>query len=249
MIEAGCEVFNDLEPTMGFENLTYKSVFEHLLTTRGEKVTMGSVHERIWPGVREFQLDVLTAVLQNVPEQAFDMSASGVLEWFEQADLVTPAGRRYASQNVTRLFGNLAWGDGRPLHALEATSYDARFRTWTLPADHPGIDDIRDLVRTNREASHRLYLQSMQLLMDAITLRERSHVRGVGTDLVAIIGNGITVGLLTDTIEQARTPLQLPTGPNGELETWQAVAVAMWATVQGLLELDGDDLTDDERRL
>lgn len=249
MIEAGQELFADIEPTMGFENLTYKRVFEHLLASRGDKVTIGSVHERIWPRLRDYQLDVLAAVLRSVPEQAFDVSSSGVLEWFETADLVSPAGRRYAAQNVTRLFGNLAWGDGRPLHAHEATAYDARFRTWILGDDHPEASQIRDLVTESRAASHRLYLDSMRLLMAAIDLRERSHVRGLGTDLVAIIGNGVTVGLLTDTLPQARAPHLLPTGRGGEDEVWHVAAIAMWAGVQSLLELGGDGLTDDERRL
>lgn len=103
MLAGGKAVLLDTKHTIGFEDVTYARVFDHVQSSTGQTITRGSVHERIWNSQREFQLDVLAAIVSETPEQLFDVANSGALEAMATADLSTAAGRRYATRNVVRL--------------------------------------------------------------------------------------------------------------------------------------------------
>lgn len=59
MIEGGAEVLRELGVETQLSSVSYAKVFEHLERTRGVRVTYGSVHERIWNSLQEYQLSVI----------------------------------------------------------------------------------------------------------------------------------------------------------------------------------------------
>jgi hypothetical protein len=59
MIEGGTEVLRELGVETQLSSVSYAKVFEHLERTRGVRVTYGSVHERIWNSLQEYQLSVI----------------------------------------------------------------------------------------------------------------------------------------------------------------------------------------------
>jgi hypothetical protein len=59
MIEGGTEVLRELGVETQLSSVSYAKVFEHLQRTRGVRVTYGSVHERIWNSLQEYQLSVI----------------------------------------------------------------------------------------------------------------------------------------------------------------------------------------------
>ncbi|MEQ8842943.1 MAG: hypothetical protein RIB98_18350 [Acidimicrobiales bacterium] len=59
MIQGGVDVLRELGVETQLSSVSYAKVFEHLEQTHGIKVTYGSVHERIWNSLQEYQLSVI----------------------------------------------------------------------------------------------------------------------------------------------------------------------------------------------
>lgn len=249
MLAAGTEVLFEIEPTLGFERLTYTAVFEHLLEHRGQKVTIGSVHERIWPSQRDFQLDVIAAALRRPISKIHDAAFTRAASLITTLDLETPTGRRYAAQSSVR-HSSFHLNPDASSPATELASI-IRLRLWPLEDGHPEADGFIDAISAIRTESTAEYVQVIRLLMKLVGLRVRADAGDPdeAIESIAILGNATMVGLRTDVLPQAKRPRLIPSGPNGELESWYPDAIALWANVRATLELDGDDLTDDERHL
>ncbi len=249
MLSAGKNVLFEIEPTLGFEQLTYTAVFEHLHEHQGQKVTIGSVHERIWPSQRDFQLDVIAQALQGAIPTVHDAAFTRAAELITSLDLSTPEARRYAIQSSIR-HGSYHLNP----HAVTAeTDFAAtvRFRLWALGPDNPEAVGFAETIAAIRAASTYEYTQMIRLLMQLIGLRVRTNAGDPDEviESVAILGNATMLGLTTDVLPQSQRARLIPSGPNQELEEWHPDAIALWSNIRAMFELDGDGLTNDERRL
>lgn len=249
MLSAGKEVMFEIAPTLGFEQLTYSTVFQHLETEYGQKVTIGSVHERIWKSQRDFQLAVIADALRDpipvAPDDALDRAAEVIVN----TDLSTPAARRYALQSAVRL-GSYQWNARAHPRATDL-AHIVRFRLWSLGHDHPEAEGFTEAINDIRTRSNDGYANVVTMVMKAIGLRVRPQAGDPAevVQTIALLGNATTVGLRTDVLELSQQSRFIPTGPAGELEEWYPDAIALWAYVQSMLELEDDDLTDEQRRL
>jgi hypothetical protein len=73
MLDAGVVVLDELGVEVQISSVGYARVFEHLERTAAVKVTYGSVHERIWDSVQDYQLDVIErAALWDTPADDTD---------------------------------------------------------------------------------------------------------------------------------------------------------------------------------
>ena len=249
MLEAGRDVLSLLEPTLGFEGLTYSTVFAHLLEEHNQKVTIGSVHERLWKSQRDFQLDVVASALTDPVSGTVGLATAAAMRVVENADLTTPAGRRYATQSVTRV---AAPSNINPVTPPSTKLIQAvRLRLWATGPDHPEAEGFFDTISKIREESTTAHAALTRAMMDIIGLRVRPEAGDPDQALrdIALLANAASIGVQTDVLGEARSERFLPTGPNGEIERWRPDGIAMWAIVQANLELDGDDLTAAERRL
>ena len=59
MIQGGVEVLKELGVETQLSSVSYAKVFEHVERTQGVRITYGSVHERIWNSLQEYQLAVI----------------------------------------------------------------------------------------------------------------------------------------------------------------------------------------------
>jgi hypothetical protein len=59
MIQGGVEVLQELGVETQLSSVSYAKVFEHIERTQGVRITYGSVHERIWNSLQEYQLSVI----------------------------------------------------------------------------------------------------------------------------------------------------------------------------------------------
>lgn len=59
MLQGGVEVLQDLGVETQLSSVSYAKVFEHVERTQGVRITYGSVHERIWNSLQEYQLAVI----------------------------------------------------------------------------------------------------------------------------------------------------------------------------------------------
>lgn len=246
---AGKEVLFEIKPTVGFEELSYSAVFAHLAEHYDQKVTIGSVHERIWKSQREFQLDVLADALQGALPGVPDEAMSRAAHVLEQLDLSTPAQRRYAAQSAVRLS---SYRHSKLEFSPEVElAHVVRFRLWKLEPDHPEAAGFMEAITRIRRASTDEYVAIVRQIMTIIGLRVRPDAGDPDEAVlsIALLGNAARIGIRTDTLEAAHAPRQLPSGPGGAMEEWHNDALALWSIVRGTLELDGDGLTDGERRL
>lgn len=249
MLRAGTEVLLDIEPTLGFEHLTYTAVFDHLQAAHDEKVTIGSVHERIWSSQRDFQLDVIAEALRQPIPKIHDAAFTRAAALIESLDLSTPAARRYAAQSSVR-HGSYHLNPDGSSPATELALI-VRLRLWPLEPGHPEAEGFTEAITDIRTDSTAEYCQVIRLLMRLIGLRVRADAGDPDEviECIAVLGNATTVGLQTDLLPASQQPRLIPSGPNGEMEAWYPDAIALWSSVRSMLELDGDDLTDEQRRL
>jgi len=59
MLQGGVEVLRGLGVETQLSSVSYAKVFEHVERTQGVRITYGSVHERIWNSLQEYQLAVI----------------------------------------------------------------------------------------------------------------------------------------------------------------------------------------------
>ena len=59
MIQGGVEVLQEQGVETQLSSVSYAKVFEHLERTQGVRITYGSVHERIWNSLPDYQLSVI----------------------------------------------------------------------------------------------------------------------------------------------------------------------------------------------
>lgn len=249
MILAGKEVLLDIEPTLGFDDFTYKAVFEHLSAKYDQKVTIGSVHERIWASLRDYQLDVLDALLLEPLDEEPPVLYDRAFAALSNIDNSTLSGRRYAVTTVIRL--SSVFLHDRPFAPAVDMAHTVRQRLSGMNLEDPEIKAIAETMTEIRRKSNETYASLVRSLLQALHLRVRADAGDPEQVIheIALLGNAVQVGLESDLLDLACSPRNLPTGLNGEMEEWYPDAIALWSHVRAMLELDGDDLTDDERRL
>lgn len=248
MMTAGKEVLLQTEPTLGFEKLTYSAVFAHLQSEYDQKVTVGSVHERLWASQREFQLDVIAQLLREPIDPGSHLSLDLAIAAIQEADLTTPQGRRAGIREAVRMSSQFLVP--RPHDRALQIAHIVRFRLWALETEHTEAAEIAELLTTIRQSTTEAYINVVGSIMQAVGLRARADAGDPDEIIqaIAVLGNASFIGLRTDVLDVATSTRLIPSGPNGELQQWYPDAVALWAYVQSMLELDGD-LTPDERRL
>lgn len=244
ILDAAVEVLADVRPTMGFEHLTYKRVFDHLHDTHGLRVTTASVHERIWSSQREFQLEAVATAIGAIPDEIFDVGATGAARVLDRADLDTVPGRRRAVQDLVRTLQNRGWELGAAATAHDALWLAARFRYATIPPDDPEALAFSELILTHRQRNTELFVEMMRAVMQTVGLRFRAGFDDDPAQRLAVLGNAATIGLLTDVMPEASAMRSYPSGPGGSLEDWSPPALALWFLVCAVIELDGAEGAD-----
>lgn len=242
VMTAGLEVLERDGIGVGAEDLTYAKVFDHLEQTTGVRVTRGSVHERIWDSQRDFQLDVLATVAEWDFVSSIDDTRSLIEAAAAEADLSTHAGRAEAMRFLLRV---------APMQNLRHSETVDKWSLWhgtvssvlSHPSDDESVAVVREAASTSYrklfEAWTRLYFDTG--LMLGFTIRQipgLTHEQLVEkwTSMVLAMADGFAIRMGADLVET----FELPTGPNGELETWDDFGFAMWQAIPSYMENPAD---------
>jgi hypothetical protein len=128
MIQGGVEVLQELGVETQLSSVSYAKVFEHVERTHGVRITYGSVHERIWNSLQEYQLSVIERA--GVWDQ--DGGDYGWDEWLQTMVALSSASDESVAEAAT--------------NGARAT-YAARATTTSPPTDElmPGDADLGDL--------------------------------------------------------------------------------------------------------
>ncbi|MEM7095993.1 MAG: hypothetical protein AAF567_23515 [Actinomycetota bacterium] len=255
MLDAGRDVLADIRPTLGCDQLNYARVFSHLEETQGIRVTHASVHERIWPNVEAYRLDVLETSLQGASRDARNELRPVLQATLDGSDLTTVAGRKQAFTDLLRVPQNAYWELVMLRDQPWRASYQMLLHLSLRPAGHDGLEveypGLLDLVGRLRTESFQRHCDNVQLLADLIGARPRPEL-GDPAEAVRRIAHISHVAALGFVVGAWRDPgerWKLPTGPDGEEQEWYPVSHAVWNHLRGAFELADTGLTAEERRL
>ena len=254
VISAGRDVLSEIEPTLGFEQLNYARVFDHLESTQGIRVTHASVHERIWPNQQAFQFDVLRASLEGLREEAWGTFAGPMADAMDEADFASLEGRRNAARTLVRIGQNANWdavtlSERSQLRAYQMLHFSlAPFDRETLTRERA---DLYEFMGELRDTAMRRYVSLMQGMADLCGLRTMPDLGdpAEAVDEIARAAHLMAIGFMLDHMAAPDLMRQVPTGPDGEIEEWRPVSLAIWNYLRGVFELDGEGLTAEQRRL
>lgn len=153
MLQGGVEVLQELGVETQLSSVSYAKVFEHLERTQGVRVTYGSVHERIWNSLQEYQLSVIERA--GVWDQADDRSGDySWADWLQTMvalssgtdDTVAEAARSGARATYAARTAGVD-GDDRLAALSTAVADGLRLRSF-LTADDTGEAELRELAET-----------------------------------------------------------------------------------------------------
>jgi hypothetical protein len=233
---------------LGTDALTYKRVFDHLEQTQGIRVTRGSVHERIWGNQREFQLDVLTRAARWDATYSMGKTSDAVASILATADLATAEARSQALKEAIRVGARIN---------LEASESDDMWKLWegvaAVTSVQSGIaaeiEPIRNEINASYRATTNTLVSFFNSMIEMLGLAVRPTLDLTNDDAVRKYAMAVTAlsegsSLRRRYATEYTHEFDLPTGPNGEHETWDLFSLGFWAlTVFFFEHRDGEPRT------
>ncbi|MDW3219879.1 MAG: hypothetical protein R8F63_14790 [Acidimicrobiales bacterium] len=244
MLQGGVEVLAAHGIEMQISSVSYARVFEHLEDTRGVRITYGSVHERIWDSLQEYQLAVIERAGLWDSSTSRARPRAAVQEAIDAAETAAPADRPHAAREVWRRFANDAVDAGR-----QNDDWGRYLKTVVTMSTQPRGTLARDAaVEGARKSYADLEARARERLSAGLALGSGTGGAAfpADADLAAILARvsiAVAEGLdLRRTLTEDDEPtLLLRTGPNGELQEWNHYGVAMWAIVHACTEARSGD--------
>jgi len=247
VLDAAVELLHQSALTITVDALSYQSVFNHLAETKGVKVTHASVHERIWASQRDFQVEALEAAIQQVPSGNHEHFAKAATEALASLPHDSEHDRNYAMREITRLAMNTNWTNAaggnellrvlRLLCVLESPPGDGDLD----PDADTNPDPVLALVGKARRDTTELYKTLIRQLGESVGVNLRPNL-GMDIDeaveFLATSANATITGMEIDQAVLGHKMKQLPTGLNGELQDWYPIALATWALVAFIFDID-----------
>lgn len=123
MIQGGVEVLQEHGVETQFSSVSYAKVFEHVERTKGVRITYGSVHERIWNSLQEYQLAVIERA--GLWDQGSEDGDHGWGDWLQTTVALSSAGDPAVAEAA-------------------AAGARATYRARTVPATGPAADLMPD---------------------------------------------------------------------------------------------------------
>lgn len=241
MVDAATEILRRDGVGVGATQITYQRVFEHLEATRGIRVTRGSVHERIWTSQRDFQLDVLRRAARWDPSASNEATAAVIAEVLDGADLSSDDGRWQVARELVRR------GAAVNLAVAEERDHWSSWIGIALALSASTADDSeerRDLLATVAATYRRVTEEQMALAVGtgaAIGIGPRPDLTPPGVDLgrfVTMLTTALADGVaLRRQFTDDLPDIELATGPDGQLETWNPLSIGLWAFTRFFSEL------------
>ena len=230
MIEAGVEVLVEKGVELQVSSVSYAKVFEHLERTKGIRVTYGSVHERIWDSLQDFQLSVIERAgvwESNALDDATHARLQAVVS------LTAPTDAAEARAALAAI-----WRDVGARY-MEVSEESKTWASWlqTIVALSSGDDDspITEAARSGARETYEGQLDTFRAIggraFDALGIEANDRVPDDVdlTELLVEISNAVADGieLHAHVTDSPYPKVALRTGPNGELEEWDLYSLCM----------------------
>ena len=232
LLDAGVEVLLEEGLGTGAEHLTFKRVFDRVAATSGFRVTNASVIGRIWDNQAEFQSAVLTSVAaEEVTDQELSVREA-TADLVIAADRLTMEGRRAAMREVIRATAEANIGT-----ADSSRSWATVIGVWAMTSGSRGrpSDVIHDAIKRSYDAITERNRVTTDLLTSFLGLRLRPpfEVDQFTVACMALVEGCTLRGRVVDD-----GGIDLPTGPDGAMQTWTLLGIAMEALVDQFYVFD-----------
>jgi hypothetical protein len=218
-------------------DLTFKRILDRVEHDTGIRLTNASIIRRVWADQAEFQRDLMAEVVADVNE-AGQLAASHELlgPLLDSFDVSTPEARWWALLETARLAGAVAI-DSR----VGTRNWELWVGVWVVTVTNPS--DRRDARLQNAlatglaetgEAWDQLFTTVMRRLgvrmRPPLTLRQLTESSGA-------MAAGYS---LRQASRDERQVVERPTGPDGGLQEWTLLGIALEGMATVYLEIDPD---------
>ncbi|MEM7140330.1 MAG: hypothetical protein AAF548_04795 [Actinomycetota bacterium] len=238
MIEGGVEVLAADGIEMQISSVSYAKVFDHLEKTRGVRVTYGSVHERIWDSLQEYQLSVIERAGLWDSSSSDQLPSAYVMEGVAELEGKTGDDRTVAFREVFRRFA---------LDYIPSTETEDAWSQWLKTivsmSTQPEGSVVRDAARTGAVASYESLMEMGRPAVEgAISLgfEAGDTVAALDDPIDVLVRTSIALAegldLRTALTEEPEPKLMLATGPGGELQEWNYYGFAMWGVINAYFD-------------
>ena len=175
LLDAGAELIDRDGIGLELQEITYASVFDYLEQTEGVRVTRASVHKRIWPSQRDFQLEVIAEAVRrwdvgtDVPD--LQVLVGDAVEHLGEATSISDL-----LDHLCKQVGSVAlagWSTARSWRMFNAlwTVFEA-----TPVQEREDLTDFADSVRETYRASLRRDREHWQSFVESAGLPLRGEV-------------------------------------------------------------------------
>ncbi len=237
LVEAGLCIVAEDGLANGAEHLTFKRVFDYLEQHEQIRLTHASVIRRVFESQEDYQTAVLKVIATRGAEDLTSEARTIVHEIILQSDLSTEELRRKCLTEVVRVSGNTASEVLRT-----SPMWRAWIGVWALSASgnqSTAAKEIKDALSATYDEIDRSALEFYTQAMAIFGIRFKS---GISTHSFTVAASSIIEGCsLRDLVDASKVaPVELPTGPKGELQTWSLQSMALMALVDSLTETDAE---------
>lgn len=242
MLQGGVEVLAEHGIEMQISSVSYARVFEHLERTKGVRITYGSVHERIWDSLQEYQLAVIERAGLWDSSTTGRLPSGWVREAMDAAEAAAPADRPRAVQEVWRRIStdHIEWTE-------QNDDWSRYLKTVVTMSTQPRDTVVRDAAVEGAKTSyaHRERLVGENMTAHLALGYQAGAAFPTDAEVPAILARvsiALAEGLdLRKALTEEDEPrLHLHTGPDGELEEWNFYGFAMWAIVKAYFDARTD---------
>ena len=217
----------------GAEHITFKRVFDQIEQGEGIRITNASVIGRIWRDQADFQRDVLLAAALNAPH--LDVAATNVVveDALRSFDLTTPERRAAALTELIRLGGitNFALLTGSESWRMWVALWSLHIAGSSAKPD----EEIGEILIASYHDINDAYIAIFGSIFERLGFQVRTPlaIKDFVIEMASVAeGLAIREALLGEPLRV----IELPTGPDGELQTWNLFGLAVDALAKSFLE-------------
>ncbi len=233
LVDAGLAIIATEGLSNGAEHLTFKRVFSYLKEHQGVTLSHASVIKRVFDSQEDFQTEVLKSIATNGAADLSGASMALFSEALSGADLSSVKGRTDCLLNLVRVAGNYA---SEALRTSEL--WKAWIGVWALSASgnrSAARKEIHDALRGTYSMIDESAITFYSHALDLLGFRFRN---GYTPEMFTVAASSIVEGCsLRDLVDpDAMKVVDLPTGPDGSLQSWTPQSMALAAITEAVIE-------------
>ena len=242
LLDAGRELLLNEGLGLGATDLSFKRVLDHIEATRDIRISPGSVYDRLWVDVRDYQLEVLALAASGTRfrREEWDETQAAIERVLEQSDLRSERGRARCVKELARVAGRVN---------AELIAESADWTLWTAIWALYSLDQQRTAdagAEQIGEALSATYRQSSEhyreLYRGLVPVAKIQHCADVFPDdetaitLFARLLNALAEGsALRQRYEDGQAgTIELPTGEDGQMEEWDLFGLGAFLLARGV---------------